>query len=68
MVIMSEVSRKFLEEHLPDVAGATEPNQILDPLYDLIMEKGFVSYEEGYNAFGNSAQEVYDDVFYSNYA
>lgn len=67
MVKMSEASRAFLEKHLPNVLGSTEPNQILDPLYDLIMEKGFVSYEDGYNAFGYEAQEVYDDVFYSNH-
>ncbi len=67
MVKMSEESKSFLRENLPETLEASDPNDILGPLYDLIMYKGFVSYEEGYNDFGDEAQAVYDDVFFSNY-
>ena len=67
MIKMTSKSREFLKENIPDVLDAAEPNEILQPLYDLIMFKGFISHEEGYNAFGDEAQAVYDDIFYSNY-
>lgn len=67
MVKMRDESRKFLEQNLPAVLLAEHPNDILDPLYDLIMEKGFISHEAGYNQFGYEAQTVYDDIFYSNF-
>ena len=67
MVKMKDSSKRFLLKNLPDVVDALNPNEILDPLYDLIVYKGFISHEEGYNDFGNEAQAVYDDIFYSNY-
>lgn len=67
MIKMKESSKQFLTENLPNVVNASEPNEILGPLYDLIMYKGFISHEEGYNDFGDEAQAVYDDIFYSNY-
>ena len=67
MVYMSDESRRFLERELPDVVNAETPNEILRPLYDLIMYKGFISHEEGYNEFGEEAQVVYDDIFDSNF-
>lgn len=67
MVKMSDESKSFLRENLPETLAASDPNDILGPLYDLIMYKGFVSFEEGYNDFGDEAQAVYDDVFFSNY-
>lgn len=67
MVKMSEESRSFLRENLPETLEATDPNDILDPLYDLIMYKGFITFEDGYNDFGDEAQAVYDDIFNSNY-
>ena len=67
MVKMSETSKEFLRQHLPEVVDAKEPSNILGPLYDLIMYKGFVSHEDGYNDFGREAQRVYDDIFYGNF-
>lgn len=67
MVKMSEKSKTFLHQHLPEVADAENPNDILGPLYELIMYKGFISHEEGYNDFGREAQNVYDDIFYGNF-
>lgn len=67
MVKMTDKSRAFLMQNMPEVADAQDPNSILGPLYDLIMYKGFISHEKGYNDFGYKAQEVYDDIFYSNY-
>ncbi|MBR3290894.1 MAG: hypothetical protein IKI66_01780 [Bacteroidales bacterium] len=67
MVKMSENSRRFIAKYLPEVLNADYPNDILAPLNGLIMQKGFDSFEDGYNAFGYEAQEVYDDIFDSNF-
>lgn len=67
MVKMSDKSKRFLERNMPETVSATAPNDILEPLYNLIMDRGFVSHEAGYNDFGREAQEVYDDIFYSNF-
>ena len=65
MVKMSEKSRDFLKLHLPNVVNADTVNEILDPLYDLIDYQGFDE-NYNYNDFGDEAQAVYDDIFYSN--
>ncbi len=65
MLKMQEYSRRFLEKYLPEVLDSEEPNDILDPLYDLIMYQGFDE-NYNYNDFGDEAQAVYDDVYYSN--
>lgn len=67
MVKMSESSRRFLEKHLPQLVNSEKPNDILDPLYDLIDYQGFDENYD-YNDFGDEAQAVYDDIFYSNYS
>ena len=67
MIVMSIKSKSFIERHIPSVAHAEEPNEILKELYDLIMDKGFKSWNEGYNSFGTETQEVYDDIYYSNF-
>lgn len=65
MLKMQEYSRRFLEKYLPEVLDSEEPNDILDPLYDLIMYQGFDE-NYNYNDFGDEAQAVYDDIYYSN--
>ena len=65
MLNMSEKTKVFLQKWLPDVVCAEYVNDILDPLYLLIEIKGFDENDE-YNAFGDEAQEVYDDIFYGN--
>lgn len=67
MVKMSEESKQFIKENLPDYLEAETTKEILMALYDLIMYKGFISHEKGYNDFGDEAQVVYDDIFNSNY-
>lgn len=67
MVKMSDESRSFLRANLPETLNAAHPNDVLGPLYDLIMYKGFITFEDGYNDFGDEAQAVYDDIFNSNY-
>lgn len=62
---MTEKTERFLRKWLPDVVNAKKVNDILDPLYMLIEVKGFDENEE-YNTFGKEAQEVYDDIYYSN--
>ena len=64
---MSETSKLFLEKHFPGLLNAEKKTDILDPLYELIDEKGFAPpHYDSYNDFGREAQRVYDDIFYSN--
>ena len=65
MLTMSETSKQFLQKWLPDQVRQTNRRFLLLALYDLIMEKGF-NEEDEYNAFGNEAQRVYDDIYYNN--
>lgn len=67
MLNMTEVSREFLKKHLPAALDATDVNDALFRLYNLIDEKGFAPphYDE-YNDFGREAQRVYDDLYLSN--
>lgn len=64
---LSEQSKKFLEENIPDIFDARSLDEALRMLYDLIDEKGFAppSFEE-YNDFGRQAQAVYDDLYQNN--
>ena len=64
---MSEHSELFLKKHLPIVIGSKNKTDVLDPLYELIDEKGFAPpHYDSYNDFGREAQKVYDDIFYNN--
>lgn len=63
MVIVSKETRAFLEQYLPQALTAEKVNDILDLLFDLIMYRGFISHEEGYNDFGREAQRIYDDIY-----
>jgi hypothetical protein len=63
---MSSEAKTFLEKHLPEVLQEERP-VILERLYDLIDEKGFVppNFHE-YNEFGREAQKIYDDIYWNN--
>ena len=67
MVNMSQKSRDFLAENLPEALQANTARDCLDFLYKLIDRKGFAppDYDE-YNDFGREAQRVYDDLYYNN--
>ena len=67
MLKMSEHSESFLKKYLPNTVGLEKKTDVLDPLYDLIDEKGFAPpHYDSYNDFGREAQKVYDDIFYNN--
>ena len=64
---MSEFSRDFLEDHLPEALEAECCRDLEIMLDHLINVEGFEPPEcEYYNAFGRIAQRVYDDIYYSN--
>ncbi len=67
MVKMSKKSEAFLQEYVPEATGFEKVIDILESLYDLIENKGFIDHETGYNEFGREAQMVYDDIFYGNF-
>ena len=65
MLKMSASSNAFLRQNLPDALRATHVNDALDALYDWIDLHGFA--QNGlYNALGQEAQAVYDDLFDNN--
>lgn len=67
MLTMNDVSRVFLEEHLPEALKVEDVNEALDMLFDFIDEFGFSPPEyENYNDLGREAQKVYDDIYLSN--
>jgi hypothetical protein len=61
-------NREFLLENVPNAVelmqgdGVDAINTLLYELNEVIMDKGFDD-EGDYNAFGNKAQEVYDDIY-----
>jgi predicted house-cleaning noncanonical NTP pyrophosphatase (MazG superfamily) len=65
MLNMTEASRRFLQENLPEALNAEKVNDALDVLYDWIELHGFND-EDLYNEAGKEAQKVYDDLFYHN--
>lgn len=67
MLLMSEESKVFLQNHLPNLLEEETVNGILDPLGEFIDEKGFAppNYYD-YNDLGREAQKVYDDIYYQN--
>lgn len=67
MLKMTAASKAFLHKWLPNVNLETnDVNSILYPLNDLIIYQGFDE-DYDYNDFGCEAQEVYDDLYWSNH-
>ena len=67
MLKMTIHTKTFMKYWLPNVnLESDNVNSILEPLYDLIMYQGFDENWE-YNDFGREAQEVYDDLYWSNH-
>ena len=69
MVNLEERDKQFLRdnfENAEELINAEHINDILDPLYDLIEEKGFAPpHFYDYNDFGREAQRVYDRIYYN---
>ena len=64
---MSEKSRQWLEQNLPEIFEAPSLREALYMLFDLIEDKGFAPpHYDTYNDFGREAQKVYDDLYLSN--
>ncbi len=66
-MIMTEASRKFLEQNLPDALRTEKIGDVLDMIFDWIEDHGFAPphYDE-YNDLGREAQRVYDDIYLSS--
>ena len=64
---LSDQSKRFLEENIPEIFDAQSLDEALVMLYDLIDEKGFEppSFEQ-YNEFGRQAQVAYDELYQNN--
>lgn len=64
---LSEQSKRFLRENLPEIFSTKSLDEALAMLYDLIDEKGFAAPDfEEYNDFGRQAQAVYDEIYQNN--
>ena len=67
MLKMSEESRRFINENIPDVLSAKTVNDALDLIYYFIDDYGFAPPDyEDYNEIGRKAQRVYDDIYMQN--
>ena len=67
MIYMSNETRSFLRENLPDSLQATDVNDILIPLDAWIFVHGMGPEPEcELNDAGVRAQAAYDDLYYSN--
>ncbi len=67
MLNMTDKSRKFLSENLPQVITEEDIGAALRMLNDMIDRKGFAPPDYyDYSDFGREAQKVYDDLYYSN--
>ena len=69
MLKMSDKSKEFLEKYAPEVLSKKSCREALLELYDWIMVNGFEHVPtafDHYNAVGDEAQAVYDDLYYNN--
>jgi hypothetical protein len=70
MLKFTEKDRVFIKQNFDNaeaLLNSENLDDVLDPLYDLIDDKGFAppDYEE-YNDFGREAQKIYDSIYYNN--
>lgn len=70
MLKFTDEDQAFIKDNFKNsdqLLNATRRQDVLDPLFDLIEEKGFAPphYEE-YNDFGREAQKIYDSIYYNN--
>lgn len=63
---MSEKSRKFLKENIPDALETTDVNEVLELIDDWIMEWGFEGPDDHFTDKGHEGEEAYDDIYYLN--
>lgn len=69
MLNLSEQDIAFVKNNLENadrLLQSEDVNEILIAIDELILFKGFISHEEGYNDFGREAQEVYDNIYDNN--
>ena len=65
MLIMTESTRNFLKENLPECLDIDHLGEVLDRIYDWIDLHGFGP-DSLYNHTGKKAQAAYDDLYFSN--
>lgn len=68
MLNISNQAKIFIRanfENAEQLFKAKNINDILDPLYDLIVYQGFDENYD-YNDFGREAQKIYDELYYNN--
>lgn len=65
MLKMTESTRNFLKENLPECLNSDHLGDVLDKVYDWIDLHGFGP-DSLYNHTGKEAQAAYDDLYFSN--
>lgn len=69
-MVLSEDEREFILENLSNgqkLIESEDVDGILENLDILILEKGFVDYDDGgLNDFGRKAQRIYDNIWMKN--
>ena len=68
MIKISEKSLEFVRKHFnnaEELLNTGDPNDVLCAIDDLILERGFSDDFEYYNNFGDEAQKIYDDIYFT---
>lgn len=68
MIKLTDDQKKFLREkfdNADEMINSNDVDDILEPLYDLILDDGFDDDWE-YNDIGRKYQKIYDDIYYNN--
>lgn len=65
MLKMSEKSKRFLTENIPQLLDVDDLNTFLDKLDDFITSYGLDD-KDDMTAFGHEAQYIYDEVYCCN--
>ncbi|MBW7573909.1 hypothetical protein [Caproiciproducens faecalis] len=70
MLKFTDKDRNFILQNFKnagELLSASNLDDVLDPLYELIDEKGFAPpHYQDYNDFGREAQKVYDSIYFNN--
>lgn len=68
MIKLTDEQKAFLREkfeNAEEMISSDDVNDILDPLYDLILDEGFDPGWE-FNDTGGKYQKIYDEIYWNN--
>jgi len=72
VILLVKLNKKDIEflkdnfDNAEELINCDDANEILEEIDELILYKGFISHEKGYNDFGREAQKIYDNIYSNN--